>query len=119
MTGEPLTFTLRVDHNENLGEGQHELDAIVQVGAAEPDPHAAGGPPRAAEVIIIDASKSMTGLKISQARLAASAAVDVVRDGAYFAVVAGQTSARLVYPPQPRMIAATAETRAMAKSEIA
>jgi hypothetical protein len=119
MTGEPLTFTLRVDHNENLGVDQHELDAIVQVGAAEPDPHAAGGPPRAAEVIIIDASKSMTGLKISQARLAASAAVDVVRDGAYFAVVAGQTSARLVYPPQPRMIAATAETRAMAKSEIA
>jgi hypothetical protein len=119
MTGEPLTFTLRVDHNPDLAVGQQKLDAIVQVGAAEPDPHAADGPPQAAEVIIIDTSKSMTGSRISQACRAASTAVDVVRDGTYFAIIAGQTSAELVYPSDLGMVAATARNRAMAKRKIA
>jgi hypothetical protein len=119
MTDELLTFTLRVDHNPNLAVGQQKLHAIIQVGAAEHDPHAAGGPPQAAEVIIIDTSKSMTGSRIKEARRAASTAVDVVRDGTYFAVLAGQTSAELVYPSDLGMVAATAQNRAMAKRKIA
>jgi hypothetical protein len=119
MTDEPLTFTLRVDHNPNLAVGEQQLHAIVQVGAAEAGPHAVSGPPQAAEVIIIDTSKSMTGSRITEARKAASAAVDVVRDGTYFAVIAGQTSAELVYPSDPAMVAATARNRSMAKRKIA
>jgi hypothetical protein len=119
MTDEPLTFSLRVDHNPNLAVGQRQLHAIVQISAADPDPGAGSGAPLAAEVIVIDSSKSMTGTRIEEARRAASAAVDVVRDGTYFAVVAGQTSAELVYPPDPAMVAATARNRAAAKRKIA
>jgi von Willebrand factor type A domain len=119
MADEPLMFTLRVDHNPNLAVGQQNLHAIIQVGAAEHDPHTASAPPQAAEVIIIDTSKSMTGSRITQARRAASTAVDVVRDGTYFAVIAGQTSAELVYPSDMGMVAATAQNRAMAKRKIA
>jgi hypothetical protein len=61
----------------------------------------------------------MTGSRIEEARRAASAAVDVLRNGTYFAVVAGQTSAELVYPPQQGMVAATARSRAAAKRMIA
>jgi hypothetical protein len=119
MTDEPLTFILRVDHNPHLAEGQQVLHAIVQVGAEEPDRSAASGPPLAAEVIIIDASKSMTGSRIAEARRAASAAVDAVRDGTYFAVIAGQTSAELVYPSAPGMVAASSRNRTTAKNKIA
>ena len=119
MTDEPLAFTLRVDHNPHLAEGQQALHVIVQVGAEEPDTGAASGPPLAAEVIIIDASKSMTGSRIAEARRAASAAVDAVRDGTYFAVIAGQSSAELVYPSAPGMVAAAARNRTAAKHKIA
>lgn len=119
MTNEPLTFTLRVDHNPSLAVGQRNLHAIIQVGAAEHDPHVVGAPPQAAEVIIIDTSKSMTGSRIDQARRAASTAVDVVRDGTYFAVIAGQSAAELVYPSDLGMVAATARNRAAAKRKIA
>jgi hypothetical protein len=119
MTDEPLRFSLRVDHNESLAVGSRKLDAIVQVGAAETNTGADSGAPLAAEVVVIDTSRSMTGTRIAEARRAASAAVDVVRDGTYFAVVAGQTSAELVYPPGPAMVAATARNRAAAKRKIA
>jgi von Willebrand factor type A domain len=119
MTDQALTFTLRVDHNPNLALGQQRLHAIVQVKATEHDLYAADEPPQAAEVIIIDTSKSMTGSRIEEARRAASAAVDVVRDGTYFAVITGHTSAGLVYPSTLGMVAATAQNRAMAKHAIA
>jgi hypothetical protein len=119
MTDELLAFSLRVDHNPNLAVGQRQLHAIVQISAAEPDAGADSGVPLAAEVIVIDSSKSMTGTRIEEARRAASAAVDVVRDGTYFAVVAGQTSAELVYPSNPVMVAATTRNRAAAKRKIA
>jgi von Willebrand factor type A domain len=115
---EPLTFALRVDSNPYLTVGEHTVNAIIQVAAAEPDPDMAGGAPLAAEIIIIDASTSMTGSRIEEARRAASAAVDVVRDGAYFAVIAGHASAELVYPPGPVMVAASARSRAAAKRRI-
>lgn len=122
MTDEPLTFSLRVDHNPNLPVGQRQLHAIVQISATEQDTGADNpdnGAPLAAEVIVIDSSKSMTGTRIEEARRAASAAVDVVRDGTYFAVVAGQTSAELVFPRDTAMVAATARNRAAAKRKIA
>jgi von Willebrand factor type A domain len=119
MSQEPLKFSLRVDHNENLAIGEQQLHAIVQVSALEPDTEAATEVPVAAEVIIIDTSKSMTGSRIEAALRAACAAVDTVRDGSYFAVVAGHTRAELVYPPHPPMVKASARNRDAAKQMIA
>jgi hypothetical protein len=117
MTDDALTFTLRVDHNPNLAVGRQTVHAIIGV-RAESGPGAGGVPPAAAEVIIIDKSKSMTGSKIRAAGQAACAAVDVLRDGTYFAVIAGQTAAELVYPAKPVLAVASGQTRAMAKREI-
>jgi von Willebrand factor type A domain len=118
MTDEGLNFTIRIDHNPYLAVGRQTVHAIIQVRAAEPGSGAGSAPPVAAEVIIIDKSKSMTGSKIVEACRAASAAVDVLRDGTYFAVIAGQTFAELVYPPEPVMVPASGTTRAAAKREI-
>src|ERR1017187_5085051 len=118
MTEDALRFTIRIDHNPNLAVGKQTVHAIVQVRAAEAGPGASGAPPVAAEVIIIDKSKSMTGSKIEEACRAASTAVDALRDGTYFAVLAGQTFAELLYPPEPVMIPASGLTRAAAKREI-
>lgn len=119
MTDQPLTFTLSVDHNPYLLVGKRTFDTIIQVKAAEAGPDAADGPPLAAEVVIIDTSRSMTGSRIEEARRAAAAAVDAARDGTFFAVIAGHTIADLVYPPKPAMAVATARNRAAAKRAIA
>jgi hypothetical protein len=118
VTDDALNFTIRIDHNPHLAVGQRTVHAIIGVRAAEPGPGAGSVPPVAAEVIIIDKSKSMTGSKIAEACRAASTAVDLLRDGTYFAVIAGQTVAELVYPPEPVMIPASGATRAAAKHEI-
>lgn len=118
MTDDALNFTIRIDHNPYLAVGQRTVHAIIGVRAAEPGPGAGSAPPVAAEVIIIDKSKSMTGSKIAEACRAASTAVDLLRDGTYFAVIAGQTVAELVYPPEPVMIPVSGATRAAAKHEI-
>jgi hypothetical protein len=117
MSDDALRFTIRIDHNPNLAVGQQTVHAIIGVAAAEPDLGACA-PPVAAELIIIDKSRSMTGSRIAEACRAASAAVDVMRDGTYFAVLAGQAYPELVYPPDPVMIPASGPTRAAAKEEI-
>jgi hypothetical protein len=117
VTGDALAFTIRIDHNPNLAVGQQTVHAIIGISAAEPDP-GTRALPVAAEVIIIDKSRSMTGSRIAEACRAARAAVDVLRDGTYFAVLAGHSYPELVYPPDAVMIPASGPTRAAAKEEI-
>ena len=57
--------------------------------------------------------------KILAARAATSAAVDVIRDGARFAIVAGTNTAWPVYPTDGSMAVADARTRAEAKQAVA
>ena len=115
MTQETPAFTLAVDQNPYLAVGTRAVHAIVRIAAdATADAPAAGEPPTAAEVIIIDRSSSMTGKKITEACRAAAAAVEAVRDGTYVAVIAGQSNAERVYPAKGGMVRATARTRAAA-----
>ncbi|MBC6460810.1 vWA domain-containing protein [Actinomadura sp. HBU206391] len=113
-------FTVNVDQNRYLPEGGREVHAIVSV-------EASGGPSTgptsntaAAEVIIIDTSGSMSlPAKLMAAKQAAEAAVDSLRDGVRFAIVAGSNSARMIYPVEHRLMVADAETRANAKTAVA
>jgi hypothetical protein len=91
------------------------------------DAAATGGAPPAqdsadgsAEIIIVDCSGSMDfpPEKILAARAATSAAVDVIRDGARFAIVAGTNTAWPVYPTDGSMAVADAQTRAEAKRAV-
>ncbi|MDT9685845.1 VWA domain-containing protein [Streptomyces sp. TRM76323] len=81
----------------------------------------AAGPRRdAAVVLMVDCSGSMEypPAKMRHARDATAAAVDTLRDGVCFAVVAGTHVAREVYPGDGRLATACARTRAEAKEAL-
>jgi hypothetical protein len=118
-------FTVQIDQNPYLPVGGRDVSAVVTVTA---DTEAMGGVPPAqdsadgsAEIIIVDCSGSMDfpPEKILAARAATSAAVDVIRDGARFAIVAGTNTAWPVYPTDGSMAVADARTRTEAKRAVA
>lgn len=114
-------FSIKVDQNRYLPEGGREVHAIVTVEAGGQGVPAAGraSGAAAAEVIIIDTSGSMSfGGKMAEAKRAAKAAVDSIRDGVNFAVIAGANQARLVFPHGERLAAASERTKREAKSAI-
>ncbi|MFB8351822.1 vWA domain-containing protein [Streptomyces niveus] len=126
-------FSVDVYQNEFLPEGGREVNAIVTVtstgggtsgGApltgASPVSTAPGGSPNAAVVIMVDCSGSMDypPTKMRNARDATSAAIDTLRDGVAFAVVAGTHVAKEVYPGEGRLAVADAGTRAEAKNAL-
>ena len=118
-------FTVEVFQNEFLPDGGREVNAIVTVTAPDPDPTAAaaslGGGSSRAEIIIIDCSGSMDypRAKIAQARAATAAAIDVIRDGVTFAVVAGTDVARPAFPLDGSLAVASPASRDAAKRVVA
>jgi hypothetical protein len=109
------TFTVDVYQNEYLPLAGSEVNAIVTVtssGAA-----GSAGPPAAAEIVIADTSGSMGApkAKIKAAREATAVAIDCIRDGAMFGVIAGHDHAEAVYPVDGRLAIASEDTRAEAK----
>jgi hypothetical protein len=112
-------FTVDIDHNPYLPAGGRDVSAVVTVTAeasddTPPEPGAAGA---SAEIIIVDRSISMGSprSKIVQARAATAAAVDVIRDGTWFAIIAGAGAAQLVYPAKGSMALADERTRKEAR----
>src|SRR5215470_17138520 len=117
----PAEFTVDVFQNEYLTGGAREVNAIVTVtsaGSAADTPATAAG---AAEIIIVDRSASMGEpiAKLDQAREATGTALDAIRDGVAFAVVAGNWRARPVYPQDGTLAIAGAHTREAAKGALA
>jgi len=108
-------FTTECYQNEYLPLGVSEVNAIVTVTSDGTAGHAEQ--PEAAEIVIIDTSGSMgtPRRKINAAREATSVAIDCIRDGVAFAVVAGTEVARPVYPDDGALAIASDETRAAAK----
>lgn len=105
-------FRLECYQNEYLAEGAQEVNAVVTITASG----GAGGGARdgvgaGVEVIVIDTSGSMGGAKIRAARKATSAAVAAIHDGVQFAVISGDHSARVIYPPTGTLATANAQTR--------
>jgi von Willebrand factor type A C-terminal domain/von Willebrand factor type A domain len=119
-------FTVDVDQNQYLPEGGRDVSAIVTVTSAADatgfsGTGQAGGQTGSAEIIIIDCSGSMEypHTKIAEARAATAAAVDVIRDGTWFAVIAGTNQAWPVFPPDGSMAIADAASRAAARQAVA
>ncbi|MEU8823274.1 VWA domain-containing protein [Streptomyces sp. NPDC048636] len=127
-------FSVEVDQNPYLPEGAREVNAIVTVTSTGggttggmpmpgqlPGPRDGGGAsPDAAVVIMVDCSGSMDypPTKMRNARDATAAAIDTVRDGVAFAVVAGTHKAVEVFPGDGRLATADPETRALAKDAL-
>jgi len=119
-------FTVDVDQNQYLPEDGREVSAIVTVTAGADAAGLSGsgpaaGEPGSAEIIIIDCSGSMEypHTKIAEARAATAAAVNVVRDGVWFAVIAGTEEARPVFPADGSMARADSSSRAAARQAVA
>lgn len=107
-------FAVDIDLNPYLAEGASRVDAIIGVTAGDgaATTVAQGG----CEIIVVDCSSSMTGQKVRAAVQAAKAAIDVIRDGVSFAVIAGNHVATICYPNTGGMTTAIAgpTTRAAA-----
>lgn len=123
-------FSVEVYQNEYLPEGGREVNAIVTVTAtgggtvgqvsAGSTSYRAGQVPDAAVVIMVDCSGSMDypATKMRGARDATAAAIDTLRDGVRFAVVAGTHVAKEVYPGGQGLAVASATTRGQAKEAL-
>jgi hypothetical protein len=118
-------FTVDIAQNEYLPEDGDDVNAIVTVtspdtAVAAPGPAAPAAAPRSAEIIIVDCSGSMRSpqTKIAEARAATAAAVDVIRDGVAFAVIAGTERAQPVFPPDGSLAVAGPVTRQYAKQAV-
>ncbi len=119
-------FTVDVDQNQYLPDGGRDVSAIVTVTSAADatgfsGTAPAGGGTGSAEIIIIDCSGSMEypHTKIAEARAATAAAVDAIRDGAWFAVIAGTDLAWPVFPADGSMAITDAASRAAARQAVA
>jgi hypothetical protein len=126
------TFNVQVSQNPYLARGADLVHAVVSI-VASPGPAAAKGagqapgvpPPlpgtaragmgegRLAEAILLDCSGSMDGEKLLYAKRAVQTAVGLLRDDAYFCVVAGNDRATVLMPLAP---ATTANKQAAAAS---
>ena len=111
-------FTVETFQNEFLPAGGREVNAVITATSADALGRPADAAEGAAEIIIIDRSGSMAGSKIIEARRAAAAAVDVIRDGVAFAILAGTTKATPVYPDDGSLAIAANSTRAAAQQAI-
>ncbi|MBP2582225.1 hypothetical protein J3A78_002703 [Streptomyces sp. PvR006] len=118
-------FSVDVYQNEFLPEGGRDVSAIVTVtstggGTTGRQPLARAGGGTAGVVIMVDCSGSMDypATKMRGAREATAAAVDTLRDGTAFAVVAGTHVAKEVYPGNGGLAVADARTRAEAKESL-
>ncbi|MBY8882934.1 vWA domain-containing protein [Actinacidiphila acidipaludis] len=119
-------FSVDVYQNEYLPEGGREVNAIVTVtatggGTSGGRPLDGGTPaPDAGVVVMVDCSGSMDypPTKMRNARDATAAAIDTLRDGVAFAVVAGTHQAREVYPADGGLATADPATRAQAKQSL-
>jgi hypothetical protein len=106
-------FTVETFQNEFLADGASEVNAIVTVTSSD-TAGASGASTDATEVIMVDVSGSMSnGGRIQAAKQATKAAVSVLRDDVYFAVIAGSGQAVQCYPTQG-LAASSPQTRAEA-----
>jgi von Willebrand factor type A C-terminal domain/von Willebrand factor type A domain len=92
-------FSATVYQNEFLPDGGTDVNAIVTISCSGAGSAGQTGSGDAGEIIIVDTSGSMGRTKLEAAKTAASAALDQILDGTWFAVVAGTHQAYLAYPP--------------------
>lgn len=105
------TFAVDVYQNEYLPVGGSEVNAVVTVAASGNGN--SQGPPPSAEIIIVDRSGSMDvpPTKIRAAREATSVAIECIRDGVEFAIIAGNHEPKLIFPERRGLAPADEQTR--------
>jgi hypothetical protein len=111
-------FSLEIFQNEYLAKGATTVDAIVTVTSGGWAPALTG---QSSEVLIIDTSGSMDvpPARMRAARQAACEAIDRIRDGVLFAIIAGNERAETVFPVwRPSLVVADPDSRKAAKDVV-
>lgn len=120
MADQPA-FKAELFQNPYLPTGGTVVDAVVTVTASGDGMVAAGATlPSVAQVIMIDCSGSMTSpyTKLTEAKKATMTAIDTLREGVPFAIVAGRGRADMVFPSSIQLVPANAQTREQAKAAV-
>ncbi|GAA5201407.1 VWA domain-containing protein [Rugosimonospora acidiphila] len=119
MSEPAAAFTAEVYQNQYLPAGGDVVDAVITVTATGTGLHT-GGAPTAAEVIMIDCSGSMANppTKLAEAKKACATAIDTLRDGVAFAIIAGRHDAQMVFPPDSTLAPATPANKEAAKAAV-
>ncbi|KJK56962.1 VWA domain-containing protein, partial [Saccharothrix sp. ST-888] len=119
------SFSVDIFQNEYLADGAREVNAIVTVtatggGTSGGRLSADSARAEAAVVVMVDCSGSMDypPTKMRNAREATAVAIDALRDGVAFAVVAGTHNATEVYPGNGKLAVADHATRQQAKQAL-
>ncbi|MGW6981630.1 protein kinase domain-containing protein [Streptomyces sp. NPDC054932] len=112
-------FTMEAHYDEFHPPEATEVNAIVTVTgtSAAPDDSAAAAP--RALVFLPGLSEGLPETDFRAVTTALGSAIDVLDEGASFAVVAGSDHARMLYPDTMRLVRATAETKAEARAALA
>ncbi|GIJ49880.1 VWA domain-containing protein [Virgisporangium aliadipatigenens] len=112
-------FTVEADWSPHLAVDGGVVDIIVTVtSSAGGAPAAQGAAPSVAQVIMVDCSGSMAGREIEEAKRATNAAIDALRDGVRFAVIAGTERAQAAFPVNQTLVPANDRTRREAKQAV-
>jgi hypothetical protein len=113
-------FSAAVYQNEFLPDGGTDVNAIITIECVGAGEAGSSGEGAAGEIIIVDTSGSMGSANMRAAKVAASAAVDQILDGTYFAIVAGTHQATQAFPVSAYagMVQMDASTRAQAHAAI-
>ncbi|RJO78412.1 VWA domain-containing protein [Nocardia panacis] len=117
-SGAEQGFSVAIDQNEYLAEGQGTVDAVITVEAGA-GIEAVDAPQQRLEILIIDTSGSMaSSRKFEGARHAVLAALDALPDGTHFAIVEGTALARLVFPTDVPSLPANRDSRSAARRKL-
>jgi hypothetical protein len=92
-----IAFTIQVSQNPFLAPGADLVHAVVSVSAAA-DPASRLGARPLVEGLLVDCSQSMEGARIEHAKSAVARAIDLLREDAWFFVVKGTETGRVVAP---------------------
>jgi uncharacterized protein YegL len=95
------SFTAQVSQNQYLAQGADLVHAVMSVTASQSGAASGAsalGRRTLVETFIVDCSGSMEGEKIRQTRAAVEKALDLLREDAYFCVIAGSEVARVAVP---------------------
>jgi hypothetical protein len=106
-------FQVQVAQNQYLAQGADLVHAVMSVSSSGPAGTGLGARPLV-EALLIDCSGSMEGAKIRAARDAVVKAIDLLREDAWFCVIAGTNQARLAVP----LAQATADNKRNASAAV-
>lgn len=108
-----IAFQCQLAHNQYLARGADLVHAVLSI-AATPDVVGSATGRTLVEGFIVDCSGSMEGEKIRNARAATEAAIELLREDAWFFIVGGSNTGTLVFS----LAQASPQNKALARAAV-